>query len=269
MCTDIDQFDVQAGYLDDILRIMFRIRVLVLVPLVFASLVARAQVGGDLEAQILYAFHVEDANQLTSLVQTLTTQVHENASDNALRYHLAHAEYRLGVLDVLKHARGAKAALENCVDELKPLVMQDVNSVESLTLQSACYWQLAHLEKLEAVLLRAHAETRLSDAYKLAPRNPRVVFFMASDALARAKPGSKDYAQAFAQLELAAKLFEATSATSVEAPGWGHAEAYLEVGRQLEARGDVLGARNWIEKALIVAPDYKAAQRQLATLVAS
>jgi len=63
-------------------------------------------------------------------------------------------------------------------------------------------------------------------------------------------------------------LFEATSATSVEVPGWGHAEAYLEVGRQLEARGDVLGARNWIEKALIVAPDYKAAQRQLATLVA-
>jgi tetratricopeptide (TPR) repeat protein len=247
---------------------MFRFRLLVLLPLGLAGLLSQAQVGGDLEAQILYAFHVEDANQLTSLIQTLTTQVHENASDNALRYHLAHAEYRLGILDVLKHARGAKAALENCVDELKPILAQDVNSVESLTLQSACYWQLAHLEKLEAVLLRSHAEARLGDAYKLAPRNPRVVFFMASDALSRAKPGSKDYAQALAQLELAAQLFEATSATSVEVPGWGHAEAYLEVGRQLEARGDVLGARNWIEKALIVAPDYKAAQRQLATLVA-
>jgi hypothetical protein len=31
-------------------------------------------------------------------------------------------------------------------------------------------------------------------------------------------------------------------------------------------RGDVLGARNWIEKALIAAPDYKMAQRQLALL---
>jgi hypothetical protein len=29
----------------------------------------------------------------------------------------------------------------------------------------------------------------------------------------------------------------------------------------------VLGARNWIEKSLIVAPDYKAAQKQLAVLV--
>jgi hypothetical protein len=28
-----------------------------------------------------------------------------------------------------------------------------------------------------------------------------------------------------------------------------------------------LGARNWIEKSLIAAPDYKAAQRQMALLV--
>jgi Tfp pilus assembly protein PilF len=54
----------------------------------------------------------------------------------------------------------------------------------------------------------------------------------------------------------------------VDAPGWGHGEAYLELGRQYQARGDLLGARNWIEKALIVAPDYKSAQRQLASLVA-
>jgi len=31
-------------------------------------------------------------------------------------------------------------------------------------------------------------------------------------------------------------------------------------------RGDHLGARNWIEKALIAAPDFKTAQRQLASL---
>ena len=37
--------------------------------------------------------------------------------------------------------------------------------------------------------------------------------------------------------------------------------------RSCNARGDLLGARNWIEKSLIVAPDYKAAQRQMATLV--
>ncbi len=58
-----------------------------------------------------------------------------------------------------------------------------------------------------------------------------------------------------------------SSATSIDTPGWGHAEAYLALGRELQARGDQLGARNWIEKSLIAAPDYKAAQRQLALLV--
>ena len=71
-----------------------------------------------------------------------------------------------------------------------------------------------------------------------------------------------------AELTLAAQIFEQTSATTIDVPGWGHAEAYLALGRQLQARGDVLGARNWLEKALIVAPDFKAAQRQLATLIA-
>jgi Tfp pilus assembly protein PilF len=72
---------------------------------------------------------------------------------------------------------------------------------------------------------------------------------------------------AFAQLQLAAQLFDGTSATGIDTPGWGHAEAYLALGSQLQARGDQLGARNWIEKSLIAAPDYKAAQRQLALLV--
>ena len=40
-------------------------------------------------------------------------------------------------------------------------------------------------------------------------------------------------------------------ATNIDTPGWGHAEAYLALGRELQARGDHLGARNWIEKSLI------------------
>jgi Tfp pilus assembly protein PilF len=68
-------------------------------------------------------------------------------------------------------------------------------------------------------------------------------------------------------LQLAVQLFDASSATNIDTPGWGHAEAYLALGRELQSRGDQLGARNSIEKSLIVAPDYKAAQRQLALLV--
>jgi hypothetical protein len=84
------------------------------------------------------------------------------------------------------------------------------------------------------------------------------------EGLARSKPGSQENQRAFAQLQLAAQLFDQSSATRIDVPGWGHAEAYLALGMQLQARGDLLGARNWIEKSLIVAPDFKAAQRQMA-----
>ena len=55
----------------------------------------------------------------------------------------------------------------------------------------------------------------------------------AEQGLRDAKPGSAPRDQAFAQLKLAAQLFDATSSTGIDAPSWGHAEAYLELGIEL------------------------------------
>jgi hypothetical protein len=229
---------------------------------------APAQLGGDLQAQILYAYQSEDGNGLASLIQDLTTQVTAGAGDISLKYHLAHAQYRSGLLAAAAGAGArAESAFSDCVDQLKPMLSQDVKSVEPLILQAGCYAGLAEQRKLESGLLRSRSEERLDRALKLAPRNPRAVFLSSVAGLARAKPGSDEQRRSFAQLELAAQLFDASSATNIDTPGWGHAEAYLALGGQLQARGDQVGARNWIEKSLIAAPDYKAAQRRLAQLV--
>src|ERR1700722_12281848 len=225
------------------------------------------QQGGDLQAQILYAYQTEDANGLSNLTQDLATRVKADTGDMSLRYHLAHAQYRRGLLADTVHPREAESAFADCVDELKPLLSQDVRSVEALILQSACYAGLADHRKLESVLLRSRSEERLKSALKLVPRNPRAVFISSMEGLRAAKPGSPERQHAFTQLQLAAQLFDESSATSIDTPGWGHAEAYLTLGAELQSRGDQIGARNWIEKSLIVAPDYKAAQRQLALLV--
>jgi tetratricopeptide (TPR) repeat protein len=225
-----------------------------------------AQQGGDLQAQILYAYHTEDTNSLANLIQDLTTQVKAGAGDATLRYHLAHAEYRRGLLAGPANARDAESAFADCIDQLKPVLAQDVKSVEALVLQSACYAGLANYRKIESVLLRSRSEERLNAALTLAPHNPRAVFLSGMEGLRQAKPGTTRWQQAFARLQLAVQLFDASPATNTDAPGWGHAEAYLALGRELQLRGDRLGARNWIEKSLISAPDYKAAQRQLAQL---
>jgi hypothetical protein len=225
-----------------------------------------AQQGGDLQAQILYAYETEDGNSLANLTQDLATQVKADGGDVSLRYHLAHAEYRRGLLAAAA-GREAEAAFSDCIDALKPVLSQDGKAVEALVLQSACYSGLADHRKLESVLLRSRSDERLDTALKLAPRNPRAVFLSSMNGLRKAKPGSVEQQRAFAQLQLAAQLFDASPATNIDTPGWGHAEAYLALGRELQSRADLLGARNWIEKSLIVAPDYKAAQRQLALLV--
>jgi len=247
---------------------MSRFKNIVLLPLLLLGAAAGAQQGGDLQAQILYAFQTEDSNQLADLIQSLNTRIGADAADASLRYHLAHAQYRFGLIVGQSRAAAAQAAFSDCVDQLKAVLKQDVKSAEALALQSACYSDLAKFSKLEAGMLRLRAADRLDAALRLAPRNPRVVFLSAMDGLAAAKPDSAEYRRAFAQLQLAAQLFDQSSSTGIDAPGWGHAEAYLALGRELQARGDLLGARNWIEKSLIVAPDFKAAQRQHALLLA-
>jgi hypothetical protein len=246
---------------------MFVAKNLMLSALLLFAAAAGAQQGGDYQAQILYAFQTEDTNSLTNLIQDLAIQLKADARDASLRYHLAHAQYRRGLLAAGKNGREAEAALSDCIDQLKPLLSQDVKSVEALVLQSACYAALADRGTLEAVLLRARSDERLKAALKLAPRNPRAVFLSSMEGLNRGQPGTAERQRAFARLQQAAQLFDASSATSIDTPGWGHAEAYLALGRELQSRGDRLGARNWIEKSVIVAPDYKAAQRQLALLV--
>jgi tetratricopeptide (TPR) repeat protein len=242
------------------------IRNILLTAMLLTALRVMAQEGGDTQAQIDYAYQTEDGNRLANLIQNLTTRVKDNSADISLRYHLAHAQYRFGQLSGERHAHAAEAAFSDCIDELKPAIYKDVKSAESMVLQSACYSGLADLKSLEAVLLRSRAADRLNAALKLQPRNPRAILLSAMQDLRHAKPGSPEGQRGFAELRSAAELFEQSSGTSDDAPGWGHAEAYLALGRELQIRGDHLGARNWIEKALIAAPDFKTAQRQLALL---
>src|SRR5258708_4166683 len=148
---------------------------------------AWAQQGGDDQAQILYAYQTEDTNGLANLIQDLTTRVKEDAGDASLRYHLAHAEYRRGLLAGTARAHEADTAFSDCVDQLKALVAQDVKSVETLVLQSACYAGLADHRKLESVLLRARSDQRLNAALNLPPRNPRSVLLSSSYCLACAR----------------------------------------------------------------------------------
>lgn len=219
---------------------------------------ALAQAGGDLQAQIIYAYQTEDLNALLDIEAGLRTRVAAGEGGAALHYHLAHAAYRHALLTAREQGLGGHAA-GNCVDELKEILRQDAHNVEALVLQSACYAREALGATLEAPLLRRLSLHRLKEALRLAPGNPRVLYFAAL-----AAPGAD---HPLAQLKTAADAFGQASATATDVPGWGDAEAYLALGEEMQRGGDALGARNWIERSLIASPDYKAAQRARLELV--
>jgi len=226
---------------------------MMLLVLLAMPLPALTQAGGDLQAQIVYAYQTEDLNALADLMAGLRARLAAGEGDAALHYHLAHAAYRYATLAM--HGKGGAAghAAGLCIDELKEILRQDQPNVEALVLQSACYAQQAETSSIEAVLLRKLASERLKKALHLAPHNPRALLIAAL-----AGPGPE---RPLAQLRTAADIFGQTSATAADVPGWGDADTYLALGKEMQRRGDALGARNWIERALIASPDYKAAQR--------
>ncbi len=138
--SDVDEFVAQEpSPRCAIFARMCKVAILLFMALAFAAVPGRTQEGGDLQAQIVYAFHVEDTNLLVNLVQTLATQANSGGADQALRYHLAHAQYRLGLLVGETRPKEAAAAFGDCVDQLKRVLDQDPTSAEALALQSACY----------------------------------------------------------------------------------------------------------------------------------
>jgi len=58
----------------------------------------------------------------------------------------------------------------------------------------------------------------------------------------------------------------ATAAGPEPLPGWGAADAYLYLARDLLDHGDAVGARDALEHALLLAPDYAQARRLMAKI---
>jgi tetratricopeptide (TPR) repeat protein len=125
---------------------------------------------------------------------------------------------------------------------------------------------LAGIGVVKAMTHGPQAADAVAAALQLAPKNPRAHL---ADALVdywRPARLGGDRARAFRKFKKATELFEAVPAGASEFPSWGSADAYFWLGRCYVEQGDVAAARSALEKALLVAPDFAAARRQLAKL---
>jgi len=217
----------------------------------------------DIEARIQYGYYTEDASALRSLEDTVAA---DESHDKLHGYYAALLAWRLAQLAVQRPstAPGASAAqlAQRCVSELDEALAVAADFAEGLALRGACLATQAE---------SAHAARRLRGdigrALRLAARDPRVLFIDAlSDyQLAPELGGNKE--RALVKLRRAVAAFELERAGTEQLPGWGAAEAYELLARDLLDHGEALGARDALEHALLLAPEFTRARRLMAQII--
>jgi tetratricopeptide (TPR) repeat protein len=206
----------------------------------------------DLESRIQYGYFTEDRHSLRSLEESLGAP---DSHDRLKSYYVGLLAFRLTQLDP------SKSEAQHCVHALDQSLRAQSDFADALALQSACLGALAELGKWRTPFTAPKSATQLRKALELAPRNPRVLLL---DALAAYEhdraAGSCD------KFKSTAAGFDAERANVDQVPGWGAAEAYMWLGRCYLDQGDVVPARDALERALLIAPEFAQARRLLSSI---
>lgn len=208
----------------------------------------------DVEGRIQYSFYTEDARALSDISHQLS-QI-EGDQDSLQRYYVGLANYRLALLLATRDKARAQESAQQCVDNLGAAVKAQNTFAAGYALHAACLRTLSALTPWKP-LAGSKSTGQMERAVKLAPRDPRVLLL---NALSRGEDGKFDE-QSLTILKKAAEAFESERQGMDRTPGWGAAEAYTYLGRGYLERGDVLNARDALERALLIAPDFAMARR--------
>jgi tetratricopeptide (TPR) repeat protein len=258
--------------------------------LVSASAVRAADMNWlDIESRIQYGYFTEDVHSLRNLVEPLAS---DDSHDRLKSYYAGLLAYRMTLLEeaqadraaadggagtpppkspppVRKNDRSkneARQTVERCVASLDRALEAQSNFPDALALQSACLRQLAELSSWRAPLAGPKSLSQLHKALQIAPKNPRVLLLDAIGDYEHSGASGGDAQQACVKFKAVAAVFEAERADVDQVPGWGAAEAYMWLGRCYLDSGDANAARDALERALLIAPEFGQARRLLATI---
>lgn len=222
----------------------------------------------DAAARLQYAFYTNDARGLEQTLASLERLAAPAAPPGLKDYYLAFGRWKLARLTLgaepssgAARTRAAKQA-QACRERAQASAERAAHPAEAYALLAACsdMTQSLRLPSLwrdsAAGCLRSKAWRR---AHDLAPNNPRVLLVAALCVHERSAPGD---APALERLREVVRAFEAAGPARVGPgePDWGQAEALTLLGQRYLESGQALAARDAIERALVLAPDYRAAQ---------
>lgn len=208
----------------------------------------------DLSGRVEYAFYAADLAALEQAIRALDKVSATETQPSTLANEQAFARWKLAQLQVTGDRDAASRSADACVDAIAPKA-----TALQQALAAACYAVLAEARPLRGAWYRHVSEQHLQQALQLDSKQPQVQWIAAWIAIQREPAAAASYA---ALKKVVARLDE-SAATSTD---WGYAEAFYLLGKLEWARHDVLAARNALERAAVLAPDYRDVQALLKQL---
>lgn len=215
----------------------------------------------DAASRLQYAFYTGDTR---SIEEVLTLIDGFEVGDNLAAvksYQLAYGHWKLAQLYAMPEEKprpnakslAAKAA-QSCAKHAQAAIARDARMAEVYAIEAIC-------DGFSPTRAGSPACTRsksLRTAMSMAPDNPRVQLI---NALCSA-PATGDPASVEKWRTIVAS-FESAPPSRPGKPDWGHVEALAQMGECYLQRGDTVAARDVLERALVLAPDYRQAQKLL------
>lgn len=242
----------------------------------------------DIESQIQYAYYTEDLHALRNLVAPLAA----SAAQGGLKsYYQGLLAYRITELSRGEADRDAAApqdksqgktpaparkndrtknearqTVEHCVTHLDAALEAQSDFADALALQSACLSLEADLSTWRAPFAQPKSLSEIHKALQWAPKNPRVLLLDAIVDYEHESTPPADPERPCEKFKVAAAVFEQERAAVDKVPGWGSAEAYTWLGRCYLDKQDAVAARDALERALLIAPEFTRARRLIAAI---
>jgi hypothetical protein len=219
----------------------------------------------DIESRIQYGYYTEDAPALRNLAGSVAA---DESRSRLHGYYAALLDWRLAQLAAQGAYRGGSAAqlAQRCVQETDAALAVQEDFAGALALRAACLAAPLAQGGGFAPFAGHRLRRDLDRALQLAPHDPRVLLIDAMNdyQLAPSAGGNKE--RALGKLRSAVAAFEVERAGVEPLPGWGAADAYLFLARDLLDHADPVGARDALEHALLLAPQFAQARRLMAKI---
>lgn len=217
---------------------------------------------GDAGAVVEYAFYAEDTNALGQMRDEFERLATRSDTAYLARYYAALTDYRLGLLRHRADQKRVGRYLDSCVDGLADVLDEKPEFAEAHALRSGCFTAQAWNQPVKSALYKWQAERNIEKALELDPENPRAVLL---DSLREFGGGGEE----MAGLMRATELFALHEIPRAGWPEWGQAETWAYLGEVYLEQGNILEARNALEEALVLAPDYVRAKQLLGRVAAA